>query len=151
RPMAGDEVHLAVQHPAPVLHSIAVELDLVSVGIEHVDAVRDLMVDGHQHLHIGSLRTLVRIDQFGLVLEFPSEVIEAWLEADAFGKQYEAVTSKARLAAGYLDHAEVVRCVASPEEGGLEARLPELDREPAGGVVERLRFLEILDPDVGVA
>src|SRR5262249_1058973 len=95
--------------------------------------------------------TLVRIDQFGLVLEFPSEVIEAWLEADAFGKQYEAVTSKARLAAGYLDHAEVVRCVASPEEGGLEARLPDLDREPAGGVVERLRFLEILDPDVGVA
>ena len=150
-PVARDQIHLTVQHVAPVHHGVAIELVVVPVRVEHIHAMRDLMIDRDVRLDVVRLQPFVRLDEIALVLELPREVVQADVAPDRPGKLQDPVAAVAIDAVRLLDHAEIVRRLTRAEERRDEIRLRELHGEPAALVVEALRPGEILDPQVHVA
>ena len=150
-PRAGDKLNLAMQNVPPVAHGVDIELDHVAVGIEHIDAVRDLMIGEAADRQSRREAAVVARDELRLVVELPGDVIEAGLGAEFLGDLQMAVAAIAVLALRGLDAADVVRRVTGAEKAALQVGLDEFQREAANGIVELGRAPEIIDEEIHMA
>ncbi len=147
-PLTGDQIHLAAQYAAPRSNRIAIELVVVSLRIEDVDAVSDLMIDGHVDLEIGGFEPAVTGDQLRFILQFPRQMIQAGLQAHGSRQLQQSIPAVTVDAVGLLNHSEVVLRMSCSQERRNQVGFGELDGQAANVVVERFRFREIVDPEV---
>ena len=55
RPKAGDPLHFTLDNAAPFLDRVAIKLDLITIGVEHINAMGDLVIDRHVGIDPGFL------------------------------------------------------------------------------------------------
>ena len=150
-PFYGQDFGVAVLPDfSPILRGVGVELVVVALGVEEVDAVGDLVVGGAVNRQPRLEGPFVGLKEDSFVFHFPAEVVEAGRHASLLRNQRGPVTRLSGLP-GDLDQGDVVVGAAVAEEDGLDGGLTEDLSQPAYIGVELRRALQLTHEQVGVA